>query len=123
MKSRIVYLIVGLAVLTHMMPSHAEKKQAKVSYEFPDAMAPAVREAFTKECDKGQALYNIACASCHNKIVNGRTIVPDWTSAQLVGYELRVLNQNHETGIPEERVTAEELGYIMTFLTYKKKNL
>lgn len=100
----------------------AEKKPAKVPYVFPDAMGPAVREAFTKECDKGQALYQLACASCHNTIENGRTIIPDWTSTQLVGYELRVLNPRHETGIPEEQVTAEELGYIMTFLTYKKKN-
>lgn len=122
MKRRIVFLIAGMALLTQMMPSHAEKKQPKIMYEFPEAMAPAVRAEFTKECDKGQALYNLACASCHNKILNGKTIVPDWTGSQLVGYELRVLNSNHETGIPEERVTAEELGFIMTFLRYRKRS-
>jgi len=85
-------------------------------------MAPAIQAEFTKECDKGQALYNMVCAKCHNKVVNGKTIVPDWNQAQLIGYELRVLNSGHETGIPEENVSAEELGQIMTFLTYKKKN-
>ena len=85
-------------------------------------MATPVREAFSRECDKGQELYNIACADCHNSHVNGRTVIPDWSSAQPVGYELRVLNAKHEAGIPEDQVSAEELGNIMTFLTYKKKN-
>ena len=109
---------------TIVLPCLAEKKkkELKAAYEFPDAMAPAIQAGFAKECDKGQALYNIACAHCHNTIVNGKAIIPDWTSAQLVGYELRVLNPKHEGGIPEETVSAEELGQIMTFLTYKKKN-
>ncbi len=117
--------IVALAIITIVLPAFAgsgKKKEPKVAYAFPENMAPAVREAFTKECDKGQALYNLSCASCHNKVVDGKTVIPDWTSAQLVGYELRVLNPKHESGIPEEQVSAEELGNIMTFLTYKKKN-
>lgn len=123
---RATCIIVALAIITIVLPAFAgggKKKELKVAYEFPETMSPAVREAFTKECDKGQALYNLGCAGCHNKIVDGKTIIPDWTSAQLVGYELRVLNPKHEAGIPEEQVSAEELGYIMTFLTYKKKNV
>jgi hypothetical protein len=122
MKKEIIILSACVAVLWLVLPVYAEKKSSKKLYEFPDAMAPAVQVEFAKQCDQGLALYNIACAKCHNQIVKGKTIIPDWTSAQLVGYELRVLNQKHETGIPEENVTAEELGLIMTFLTYKKKN-
>lgn len=123
MKNRVAILAL-ISTAGTILPCVAEKKskEQKIAYEFPAAMAPAVQADFTKECDKGQALYNLACAHCHNKIVNGKTIVPDWTQAQLVGYELRVLNAKHESGIPEENVSAEELGYIMTFLTYKKKN-
>lgn len=126
-RYRITALLATLMAAIIIWPSFADaggnkKKEAKVAYEFPESMAAPVREAFTKECDKGQALYNLACAGCHNKVADGKTIVPDWTSAQLVGYELRVLNPRHEAGIPEEQVSAEELGFIMTFLTYKKKN-
>ncbi len=119
-------IVVALAIITIVLPAVAggnKKKDTKVAYEFPETMAPAVREAFTKECDKGQALYNLGCAACHNKLIDGRMIIPDWTPAQLVSYELRVLNPKHVDGIPEEQVSAEELGYIMTFLTYKKKNV
>lgn len=118
-------ILVVLSIIIIVLPAFAgdkKKKADKIAYEFPEAMAPAVREQFAKECDKGQALYNLSCANCHNKSENGKTIIPEWTQAQLVGYELRVLNAKHETGIPEEQVSAEELGYIMTFLTYKKKN-
>jgi cytochrome c553 len=126
MKYRTTCILLALATLIIGLPAFAgnsKKKAGKIPYLFPEGMAPAVREAFTVECDKGQALYNLTCATCHNKRVNGKIIVPDWTADQLVGYELRVLNARHETGIPEEQISAEELGYIMTFLTYKKKNI
>jgi hypothetical protein len=121
----ITWLLIALAILVIVLPAFAggkNRKQGKVEYEFPEKMAASVREQFIKECDKGQALYNLSCAHCHSKKEHGKTVIPDWTAAQLVGYELRVLNPKHEAGIPEEQVSAEELGYIMTFLTYKKKN-
>jgi len=49
-------------------------------------------------------------------------IVPDFKPEQLRGYELRVANKLHETNMPDSLVSEEELGIIMTFLTYKKKN-
>jgi hypothetical protein len=122
---RTTIVLVMLSILIIVLPAFAgdkKKKTEKIGYDFPAAMTGPVREQFTKECDKGQALYNLSCANCHNRIENGKTIIPEWTQAQLVGYELRVLNSKHETGIPEEQVSAEELGYIMTFLSYKKKN-
>jgi cytochrome c553 len=125
-KYRTTLVLILLAVLVIVLPAFAggnNKKETKVAYEFPPEMAPAVRDQFIKECDKGQALYNMTCAACHNQKIDGKQIIPDWTSAQLVGYELRVLNPKHEGGIPEEHVTAEELGQIMTFLTFKKKNV
>jgi hypothetical protein len=118
-------VLVVLSILIIVLPAFAgdkKKKAEKIAYEFPVTMTAPVREQFIKECDKGQALYNLSCAPCHNRTENGKTIIPEWTQAQLVGYELRVLNSKHETGIPEEQVSAEELGYIMTFLSYKKKN-
>ena len=100
----------------------AQKKAKKVAYEFPAAMAEPIRAEFAKQCDKGQILYNINCAKCHLLMIDGKQYIPDFTPAQLVGYELRVLNPKHESEIPETTVTAEELGLIMTFLSYKVRN-
>jgi hypothetical protein len=96
--------------------------QRKTTYEFPEAMPETVKTENLKLCNKGNILWQINCAKCHNTKVKRRIIIPDFTSDQLKGYELRVLNPTHESNIPETTVTAEELGLIMTFLTYKKKN-
>ena len=68
-------------------------------------------------------MYDINCAGCHNSKVKRKVVIPDFTLDQLIGYELRVSNPDHEDGIPETNVSAEELGLIMTFLNYKKKNV
>ncbi len=96
--------------------------QKKIPADFPKEMLPEVKAEYQKIYDKGQVLYNINCAKCHSTYVRRKQIVPDFTPEQLKGYELRDANQRHIEGIPEEQVTAEELGIIMTFLTYKKKN-
>lgn len=98
------------------------QKNKKVAYEFPAAMAPAIQVEYAKQCDKGLILYNINCAKCHNTVVKGKQVIPDFSQDQLIGYELRVKNARHESELPETTVSAEELGQIMTFLTYKKKN-
>ena len=97
--------------------------QAKVVYEFPEAMAEPVRSEFLKICEKGKILYDINCAQCHNIKKGRKEIIPDFTPEQLKGYELRVSNAQHEENMPDEKVTAEELGLISTFLLYKKKTL
>lgn len=94
----------------------------KVMYELPPEMAESVKVEYAKQCEKGKILYDINCAKCHNTKVKGKEVIPDFTSAQLIGYELRVTNTKHIENIEEDHVSAEELGLIMTFLSYKKKN-
>ncbi len=96
--------------------------QKKVSYEFPAAMSEPVRKEYVKLADKGQVLYNINCARCHNVEVKRKLVIPDFTREQMIAYEIRVSNPKHESEIPETVLTAEELGLITTFLEYKKKN-
>jgi hypothetical protein len=98
------------------------KAPQEIPYELPDAMVANVKIEYAKQCDKGKILYDINCASCHTTIVKRKKLIPDFTSEQLVGYELRVTNPQHEDNIPETTVSTEELGYIMTFLSYKKKS-
>lgn len=119
MKRAIAVTIILSGILG--LQCFAQKKQ-KVTYEFPEQMSPAVQAEFAKLCDKGKILYDLNCAQCHNTKVKGKEVIPDFTQEKLIGYELRVSNQQHEADMPDTKVTAEELGLITTFLTYKKKN-
>jgi len=100
----------------------ADAQKNKVAAEFPAEMSDVVRTEYQKQWDKGRILWDMNCARCHNTREKRREIIPDFKPEQLIGYELRVKNAQHDTGIAEERVSTEELGLIMTFLSYKKKN-
>ena len=118
MKWKILVAIVAVIVSL----SACAVSQAKVIYEFPEAMSENVRSEFLKLCEKGKILYDLNCAQCHNIKKGRKELIPDFTPEQLKGYELRVSNAQHEENMPDEKVTAEELGLISTFLLYKKKN-
>ena len=116
MQHKIIFMA-GLLLLAACV-----SQQQAITYSFPEAMAEPVRIEFTKVCEKGKVLYDINCAGCHNIKKGRRQIIPDFTPEQLKGYELRVSNAQHEQNMPDERVTAEELSLISTFLLYKTKN-
>ena len=98
------------------------KMKQEVPYEFPEAMIASAKTAFARQCDKGKILYEINCAKCHNTVQRRKEIIPDFTIEQLTSYEIRISTTEHERNIPETTVTTEELGYIVTFLSYKKKS-
>jgi hypothetical protein len=91
-------------------------------YELPLEMASAIQKEYAEQCDKGLILYEMNCGKCHTQKVGNRKLIPDFTEAQLIGYKLRATNPDHVMHLTDESITAEELGLIMTFLTYKKKN-
>ncbi|MBO9700443.1 MAG: c-type cytochrome [Sporocytophaga sp.] len=96
--------------------------QNKVTYDLPAAMLPHVKQEYLSRCEKGKILYDMNCAGCHNTKVKGKVLIPDFTPEQLKGYELRITNARHSESLTDTIVTEEELGIIMTFLSYKKKN-
>jgi hypothetical protein len=118
MQYKMSFILISVMLLV----ACASQQQVTVSYTFPEAMPSPVKMEFTKVCDKGKVLYEINCAGCHNIKKGRRELIPDFTPEQLKGYELRVSNAQHEENMPDEKVTAEELSLISTFLLYKKKN-
>jgi|GEM_PF-926605 len=113
-------VVLFIAVWVMCMACAAQKN--KKGYELPAAMSPAVATDYSKQCEQGKVLYAINCGACHNKVVKRKTVIPDFTADQLKGYELRVANPKHESSMPDTKVTAEELGTIMIFLSYKTKS-
>jgi len=113
-KIIILFMVVFILIQCH--------SQKKAQYELPDAMMPNVKVMYKVQCDKGQILYDLNCAKCHNTKVRGKEIIPDFKPEQLTGYTLRVANAQHEKNMPDTLVTEEELGIIMIFLSYKEKN-
>jgi len=113
---------ISIALISTLSIMACVTSKSKITHDFPAAMAADVREGYIKQWEKGKVLYEINCAKCHTTTVKGKTIVPDFTESQLVGYTIRVTNQKHEAALTDESVSTEELGLIMTFLTYKKKN-
>lgn len=97
------------------------QKQKKSEYEFPAEMKPQVKEAYLIECNKGKILYGINCAKCHSTFEKNREIIPSFTAEQFEAYKIRIANTQHEQNISEEQLAPDELGMIITFLTYRKK--
>lgn len=96
--------------------------QKKAELDFPKEMLPLVKVEYEKRCRQGEVLYNLNCAGCHNVKIKRRSTIPDFSPEELKGYALRVSNAKHEQNMPDSLVSEEELGIIMSFLFYKKKN-
>jgi hypothetical protein len=113
------FFIIPASIMAVMIACTGQKK---IEPDFPEAMLPHVKTEYAKRFEKGQVLYKISCGKCHTTKMGRKEIVPDFLPEQLRGYELRVVNAIHERNMPDSLVTEEELGIIMTFLSYKKKN-
>ena len=119
----LISIITVVFILQSFVVEQDKKRNKKTPYQFPTEMAADIQAQFAPLCDKGYTLYELNCAKCHSIKVHGKEVIPDFTQAQLKGYELRVLNAEHESDLPEENISPEELGYINIFLTYKKPNM
>lgn len=119
MNSLLKLSMFSISVCTFIISCAVQKT---IDPEFPEAMLPHVKAEYAVRYDKGQILYNMNCARCHTTKQGRKLIVPDFRPDQLKGYELRIANAQHESNMPDTLVTEEELGIIMTFLMYKKKN-
>ena len=95
--------------------------QSKVQYyNFPEDISQEAKAANFKMLEKGRVLYNINCAKCHNKKINGKIVIPDFTNTQLESYSIRIQNEVHVNNLPENKLTSEELEAIQFFFSYKK---
>ena len=113
-KHSYVILIASTIVLQQC----ATSKEAP--YTFPEANHTDVRGDFTVQFERGEVLYRSSCGGCHNKHVEGRTVIPDFSLAQLLDYEMRMQYPSHGQRLHESKVSKEELDDIQVFLRYRK---
>ncbi len=98
--------------------------QAKIQYyDFPSDIAEEAKVANAKMLEKGRILYNVNCATCHNKKIKNRIYLPDFSSEQLDSYIIRIKNEVHVKTLPESKITIAEIEAIQFFFNYKKPGL
>lgn len=114
-------LITAIA-LTIVTGSCMTQKQPNVSYVFPAAMSEPVKAGYIEMWKKGEILYGLNCGHCHNRVVNRKIIIPEFTEEQLATYEVRIADPRHEMSLSETKVNAEELQLISVFLTYRERD-
>ncbi len=117
---KLIYKITLLSICISSFLFRCAILQPKEKFIFPKEMLPHVQKDYLSMCKKGEILYKVNCAKCHN---TGRrkTEIPEFNNDQLIGYTLRTTNREHENSIQDSVVTEEELVLIMHFLNYRKK--
>jgi hypothetical protein len=100
----------------------ASTAQKAVEFTYPEtAVADTAKKNFVKRWKQGQTLYNLSCSKCHNKTVNGKSVIPDFSLPQLLDYEMRIAYESHGEQLTDRFVSDEEMQRIILFLQYKKK--
>lgn len=93
-----------------------------MEFTYPDDMvADSSKKRFVKDFNKGQILYQLSCAKCHNITENKKEIIPDFSLPQLMDYEMRLYPQ-HSERLDDTHVSDDEMTKIVLFLRYKKKS-
>lgn len=87
----------------------------------PPNLSEKNEKQFIQFFTEGETYYNLNCAECHNKKINNKTVLPQFTDEQLELYTVRIKNPDHAKRLTAKDVTDEELQKIMYFLKYKKK--
>jgi len=115
------YTKAGLFIFVLGLLITACATQKKAQYDMPPGLQEKNQKQFVQFFTEGEAYYAVSCAECHNKKVNNKVVLPQFTSEQLELYIVRVKNPEHTKRLTTKDVTDEELQKIMFFLRYKKK--
>lgn len=118
------YFFVCLLACTIGVVTEAKAQKSapkKIEFTYPDDIADSSKKTFVKEFNQGNTLYGIMCSSCHNKTVDNKTLIPDFSLPQLMDYEMRMYTE-HGEDLGDNKVTDVEMQKIILFLRYKKKS-
>lgn len=111
-----------LAIIAFVAVTSRCTSQKEPAYDPPPNTAGDSAAAFAEHWRKGKVLYALNCAGCHDTLVNGRKVVPDFSLPQLLDYEMRYQYPAHDDRLREVDVSIAELDDIQVYLQYKKRS-
>jgi len=109
--------IACLTILLGAVASHGQKKQG---FSYPANLPDSSKKSFAKQFAQGRVLYTISCGKCHDKTIDGKLTIPDFSLPQLMDYELRMYPQ-HAEKLDDRHVRDEDMVKIVHFLRYKDR--
>ena len=96
--------------------------EKKLGIDMPQGFTEERKKQMLQQFAEGKKAYLTHCAKCHNKIVNGKEVIPDISFQQADTYKVRFANNKHKSELAEEIITEHELDMIVIFFTYKKES-
>ena len=96
--------------------------EKKLGIDMPQGFTEERKKQMLQQFAEGKKAYLTHCAKCHNKIVNGKEMIPDISFQQADTYKVRFANNKHKSELAEEIITEHELDMIVIFFTYKKES-
>jgi len=96
--------------------------EKKLGIDMPKGFPDERKQQILLQFAEGKKAYLTHCAGCHNKTVNGKSIIPDIPFEQADTYKVRFANNKHKEELNTETVTEHELDMIVIFFAYKKQS-
>ncbi len=115
-RSLFVMLIVLLCIVA------ACSYEKKLGIDMPQGFSKERKGQLLQQFAEGKKAYITHCARCHNKIIDGKEIIPDISFQQADTYKVRFANNKHKAELGTESVTEQDLDMIVIFFTYKKES-
>jgi len=116
MKSATIFLLFTTALLV------ACSYEKRLGIEKLEGFSKERKKQVLQQFAAGKAAYITHCSGCHNKTVNGKSIIPDISFQQADTYRVRFANNQHKSELGTETVTEKELDDIVVFFQYKKES-
>ncbi len=113
MKYQVIFLI-GLCLTACILKRETE-------YQMPEGITEQNKKEFVLQFNQGKTIYQLSCATCHNKEVNGKIVVPEFTAVQLETYSIRIKGIPHMKNLSVTALSEEDLVKVIFYLTNKKK--
>jgi cytochrome c553 len=120
MRRFIILLSVSFLCSYTIAQSKPPAKLPKIEFDYPDDIKDTAKKSFQKQFKQGHIIYITTCGNCHNKTVNGKSVIPDFSLPQLMDYEMRI-SPDHGDNLSDRFISDEEMQRVITFLRYKKK--
>jgi mono/diheme cytochrome c family protein len=111
-------LIIFACSLCLILVQCATKK--KIEYDIPRDYGKQARANAIDWFEKGEILYKVNCASCHGIYKKGKESVPNFTKTQIDNYNAMYIKGDPKNHSVAQKLSQDQMYYILTFLRLRK---